>query len=121
MTSDGSVTQSSSSAVQSENRSMSAGTSCRWCFFFFFQAEDGIRDSSVTGVQTCALPISRFHAPGDRFHELIVWNRVEVFAQVRVYHVRVSVTQRSVHSLHGVARAAALSVEIGRASCRERV
>src|SRR5437763_13595535 len=26
--------------------------------FFFFQAEDGIRDTSVTGVQTCALPIS---------------------------------------------------------------
>src|SRR5437879_11524244 len=26
-------------------------------FFFFFQAEDGIRDTSVTGVQTCALPI----------------------------------------------------------------
>src|SRR5207237_4520969 len=26
-------------------------------FVFFFQAEDGIRDSSVTGVQTCALPI----------------------------------------------------------------
>src|SRR5437762_10158200 len=25
--------------------------------FFFFQAEDGIRDTSVTGVQTCALPI----------------------------------------------------------------
>src|SRR5688572_32002671 len=30
-------------------------------FFFFFQAEDGIRDLTVTGVQTCALPIS-----GDR-------------------------------------------------------
>src|SRR2546421_4929677 len=28
----------------------------RW-FFFFFQAEDGIRDLIVTGVQTCALPI----------------------------------------------------------------
>src|SRR6266511_5534079 len=28
------------------------------CFFFFFQAEDGIRDFHVTGVQTCALPIS---------------------------------------------------------------
>src|SRR5438093_7878749 len=28
-----------------------------FCFFFFFQAEDGIRDWSVTGVQTCALPI----------------------------------------------------------------
>src|SRR5437667_2898057 len=27
--------------------------------FFFFQAEDGIRDRDVTGVQTCALPISR--------------------------------------------------------------
>src|SRR5205085_3379192 len=30
-------------------------------FFFFFQAEDGIRDLTVTGVQTCALPIS--HRP----------------------------------------------------------
>src|SRR6266511_4027687 len=28
-------------------------------FFFFFQAEDGIRDFHVTGVQTCALPICR--------------------------------------------------------------
>src|SRR6266498_3700054 len=27
------------------------------CGFFFFQAEDGIRDADVTGVQTCALPI----------------------------------------------------------------
>src|SRR5215216_1007676 len=31
--------------------------SCIW-FLFFFQAEDGIRDDLVTGVQTCALPIS---------------------------------------------------------------
>src|SRR5438067_8863148 len=30
-----------------------------YCCFFFFQAEDGIRDRNVTGVQTCALPISR--------------------------------------------------------------
>src|SRR2546429_5379530 len=30
-------------------------------FFFFFQAEDGIRDVAVTGVQTCALPISWPH------------------------------------------------------------
>src|SRR5258708_34000408 len=28
-----------------------------WYWFFFFQAEDGIRDDLVTGVQTCALPI----------------------------------------------------------------
>src|SRR5690554_8054345 len=31
-------------------------------FFFFFQAEDGIRDADVTGVQTCALPI--FYSDG---------------------------------------------------------
>src|SRR5438552_4556554 len=31
---------------------------CFVLFFFFFQAEDGIRDDLVTGVQTCALPIS---------------------------------------------------------------
>src|SRR2546427_5937141 len=36
---------------------------CWICFFFFFfQAEDGIRDLTVTGVQTCALPISMHHA-----------------------------------------------------------
>src|SRR5882762_11014895 len=36
--------------------------------YFFFQAEDGIRDSSVTGVQTCALPISppRCRSPAAR-------------------------------------------------------
>src|SRR2546430_16088222 len=33
------------------------------CSYFFFQAEDGIRDLTVTGVQTCALPICR---PSDR-------------------------------------------------------
>src|SRR5690625_6605691 len=32
-------------------------------FFFFFQAEDGIRDGHVTGVQTCALPICRQRTP----------------------------------------------------------
>src|SRR3712207_2196009 len=41
--------------------------------FFFFQAEDGIRDIGVTGVQTCALPISLGHGhlfisgPGTRW------------------------------------------------------
>src|SRR3989475_6417554 len=37
-------------------------------FFFFFQAEDGIRDLTVTGVQTCALPICL--AGCDRFEPL---------------------------------------------------
>src|SRR5205823_11795259 len=32
---------------------------CSCCMIFFFQAEDGIRDKLVTGVQTCALPILR--------------------------------------------------------------
>src|SRR2546422_2647298 len=35
----------------------------RSSYFFFFQAEDGIRDVAVTGVQTCALPISRASGP----------------------------------------------------------
>src|SRR2546430_5315070 len=35
-----------------------------WLEFFFFQAEDGIRDLTVTGVQTCALPIYRKVACG---------------------------------------------------------
>src|SRR5690349_24137457 len=45
---------------------------CRWCYtcdstfccFFYFQAEDGIRDLYVTGVQTCALPISQLRGGG---------------------------------------------------------
>src|SRR5207248_7450458 len=36
-----------------------AGCFLLCCLLFFFQAEDGIRDRTVTGVQTCALPISR--------------------------------------------------------------
>src|SRR5476649_3005414 len=35
-------------------------------YFFFFQAEDGIRDHCVTGVQTCALPICRRNCPAAR-------------------------------------------------------
>src|SRR6266702_9474 len=40
-----------------------------YCFFlfFFFQAEDGIRDGHVTGVQTCALPISGGDSPSRGF------------------------------------------------------
>src|SRR5258707_15196396 len=39
--------------------------------FFFFQAEDGIRDIGVTGVQTCALPISVLHAIGGSTNALV--------------------------------------------------
>src|SRR2546421_9050075 len=39
---------------------------CYLLFFFFFQAEDGIRDLIVTGVQTCALAISPLNGPWRR-------------------------------------------------------
>src|SRR5207249_5105797 len=38
--------------------------------FFFFQAEDGIRDRNVTGVQTCALPISSLSPSVNRWPEM---------------------------------------------------
>src|SRR5256885_3184297 len=41
-------------------------------YFFFFQAEDGIRDYKVTGVQTCALPISQ---QGKIIFLLRKWNK----------------------------------------------
>src|SRR5438876_1328832 len=44
--------------------------------FFFFQAEDGIRDGRVTGVQTCALPISKvrqeFRVVGNCSHQFLI-------------------------------------------------
>src|SRR5204862_4138285 len=43
-------------------------------FFFFFQAEDGIRDLYVTGVQTCALPISAV-----RFQIISALNKIHQF------------------------------------------
>src|SRR5205085_4615142 len=47
--------------------------------FFFFQAEDGIRDLTVTGVQTCALPISTFYlrAVGLTWREIGVLHEIE--------------------------------------------
>ena len=48
---------------------------------FFFQAEDGIRDSPVTGVQTCALPIS------DRNCELTPTNSSDVLEKFVSHHV----------------------------------
>src|SRR5690606_39745444 len=43
--------------------------------FFFFQAEDGIRDFHVTGVQTCALPIC-FCAGGSLFGSFLLSRRI---------------------------------------------
>src|SRR5260221_7312877 len=55
-------------------------------FFFFFQAEDGIRDHCVTGVQTCALPIFRLLsqarcAPRGHFdRENAIWYEIRLIA-----------------------------------------
>src|SRR3989442_6327783 len=45
---------------------------CLFPALFFFQAEDGIRDADVTGVQTCALPISAGSGPTAGARTLIV-------------------------------------------------
>src|SRR5690625_7756891 len=45
---------------------------------FFFQAEDGIRDGHVTGVQTCALPISEYLCAGLVAGNAIVWKPSEL-------------------------------------------
>src|SRR5258706_10815959 len=87
--------------------------------FFFFQAEDGIRDWSVTGVQTCALPIcrtarriaGRLGAQCDQQHVAAV-----ALGELAERHI----TGRRV-ALGDQGGAGVRAEEIGRASCRERV
>src|SRR2546426_2409302 len=87
--------------------------------FFFFQAEDGIRDYKVTGVQTCALPISRTmdhaHAPPAQQRrvarrKIIRMDREQIVGETAI----------AFEVLHRRAKAT-VGHEIGRASCRERV
>src|SRR4051794_41877170 len=73
---------------------------------FFFQAEDGIRDGRVTGVQTCALPIS----------DQLLKVSMETFSSWSVAWP-ISTLPTSVEPVKLSLRAR----EIGRASCRERV
>src|SRR2546429_4346831 len=87
---------------------------------FFFQAEDGIRDVAVTGVQTCALPIWR----GSVDAALIFGDhrpRFFRYVQENAYHLRIEASSgKLLNPLSGeLERGSAL--EIGRASCRERV
>src|SRR5688500_20138009 len=78
--------------------------------FFFFQAEDGIRDYKVTGVQTCALPICILHSSLFTLHLSIpIANLCQPF---RLFtHNSQFTIHNSMGSIH----------QIGRASCRERV
>src|SRR5256885_6828785 len=56
--------------------------------FFFFQAEDGIRDYKVTGVQTCALPISaQFREVGAALFEEGANAFARFLALLRAHHV----------------------------------
>src|SRR2546429_4327150 len=86
--------------------------------FFFFQAEDGIRDVAVTGVQTCALPISetlKNVADARSSYELVRIKR----SQLRTTAFAAWI------AIIGVVALAFVSIseqrKIGRASCRERV
>src|SRR5207248_3802897 len=94
---------------------------------FFFQAEDGIRDRTVTGVQTCALPISDVslvltelaQAAGLDFSiEAGAIQRVPAeFRKVTLLLENARVRE-ALEDIRGVT---GLDYEIGRASCRERV
>src|SRR5947208_4387739 len=90
--------------------------------FFFFQAEDGIRDDLVTGVQTCALPISssRTRRPTSAGRSLIARpaerSRPAISPRTPLTTAVPSTMRRRPQWRSAVARA-----EIGRASCRERV
>src|SRR5439155_7735709 len=52
-------------------------------YFFFFQAEDGIRDGHVTGVQTCALPIFKVHFDAARSCRSTKWTLMRRSAKNR--------------------------------------
>src|SRR5690348_18383199 len=84
--------------------------------FFFFQAEDGIRDGRVTGVQTCALPISVPKGRIDFLHHVIL-------IQLRVDCGDLSLSERVIEGVIDGRRgnSESRSRKIGRASCRERV
>src|SRR5256886_12911355 len=104
--------------------SLTRGTATRQsapsaCLFFFFQAEDGIRYLTVTGVQTCALPIFLRLVPG--------WETGRALAVMVVGMLALGQSLDSLTMLTGLgdkgtlaAMRGALADEIGRASCRER-
>src|SRR5207249_11430153 len=89
-------------------------------FFFFFQAEDGIRDRNVTGVQTCALPISgALDGPAFALRPVARPGLSPAACPPSGSPLACPLTPG--HSSPGVPGGKAVGVgEIGRASCRER-
>src|SRR5260370_21120013 len=88
--------------------------------YFFFQAEDGIRDSSVTGVQTCALPISPARAPSREGRRAGAAVPAHPPAPPRPRGRRGTAAMKRIAAAV-LALAACKATQIGRASCRERV
>src|SRR5207249_7853769 len=90
------------------------------CFFFFFQAEDGIRDRNVTGVQTCALPIS-YALPvlGRRGYGSV--GPIRAARKERCEHAALKLRCRRGKAGGATGGGTTSPKEIGRASCRERV
>src|SRR5688500_20178339 len=78
---------------------------------YFFQAEDGIRDYKVTGVQTCALPIS---GAGKANHP-----SPKIVGVIKKHHANVREPMRSA-SPSSKALVSRYAKKIGRASCRGR-
>src|SRR2546430_14522999 len=87
----------------------------QYTLFFFFQAEDGIRDLTVTGVQTCALPI--WLGPGPTGHVPV---RGDAARGPRAGRDRLRHCHRWRAGPHE-GRQRGRRREIGRASCRGRV
>src|SRR5256885_10361110 len=88
--------------------------------FFFFQAEDGIRDYKVTGVQTCALPIS--HARRwEKLQQNAMDNAQALFRAGVLLAAGTDAPYPGDMQGEGLHHELELLVEIGRASCRERV
>src|SRR5207249_6127840 len=63
-------------------RAYRRSSGCLFSLVFFFQAEDGIRDRNVTGVQTCALPISSPFS--------VTWQPAEGTADIASYRIEVN-------------------------------
>src|SRR2546429_4930979 len=88
--------------------------------FFFFQAEDGIRDVAVTGVQTCALPIFVVGLGGvlgvGEKKVVVPWSDLKVAMTTDGKKPTATMNEAKLEAAPRYERS-----EIGRASCRERV
>src|SRR5256885_9931338 len=99
------------------------GTTCRTLqtFVFFFQAEDGIRDYKVTGVQTCALPISWVIHDSAAVQPIICAVDTLIAGPSSTWHRAGSAGSPGTRAAAAGELSAGGAQQIGRASCRERV